>query len=92
MQVPICALQGFKRIFLKTGEKKTVKFNLKPEQFSIINNKDQRVVEPGKVQLYVGGRQPSPKVLSSGDVLKTELEVIRRCKCDRINGCYRQEL
>jgi len=74
--VPIHALQGFKRIFLKTGEKKTVEFNLKPEQFSIINDKNQRVVEPGTIQLYIGGCQPSQKALSTGDVLKTKLEVI----------------
>jgi beta-glucosidase len=76
MPVPIHALQGFKRIFLKIGEKKTVEFDLKPEQLSIINNKNQRVVEPGRIQLYVGGRQPSQKALSLGNVLRTELEVI----------------
>jgi beta-glucosidase len=74
--VPIHALQGFKRLFLKVGEKKTVEFDLKPEQFSIINNMDQRVVEPGKIRFYVGGRQPSQKALSSGNVLTTELEVV----------------
>jgi beta-glucosidase len=74
--VPIHALQGFKRIFLKTGEKKTIEFDLKPEQFSLINNKNQRVVEPGTIQLYIGGCQPSQKALSSGAVLKTNLKVI----------------
>jgi beta-glucosidase len=74
--VPIHALQGFKRIFLKIGEKKTVEFDLKPEQLSIINNKNQRVVEPGRIQLYVGGRQPSQKALSLGNVLRTKFEVI----------------
>jgi beta-glucosidase len=73
--VPNYALQGFKRIFLNIGEKKSVEFELKPEQLSVINDQNQRVVEPGKIQLYVGGRQPSQKALSSGNVLKTELEV-----------------
>jgi beta-glucosidase len=73
--VPIHALQGFKRIFLKIGEKKTVEFDLKPEQFSTIDNKNQRVVEPGRIQVYVGGCQPSQKAVTSGKVLKTELEV-----------------
>jgi beta-glucosidase len=74
--VPIQALQGFKRTFLKVGEKKKVEFDLKPRQFSIINNKNQRVVEPGRIQLFVGGRQPSQKAISSGDVLKAELKII----------------
>jgi beta-glucosidase len=74
--VSIHALQGFKRIFLRSGEKKKVEFDLKPEQFSIINNKNQCVVEPGRLQLYVGGCQPSQKALTSGNVLKAELKII----------------
>ena len=74
--VPVHALQGFKRIFLRSGEKKTVEFDLKPEQFSIINNKNQCVVEPGRMRLYVGGCQPSQKALTSGNVLKAELRII----------------
>jgi beta-glucosidase len=74
--VPIHALQGFKRIFLRSGEKKTVEFDLKPEQFSIINNKNQCVVGPGRIQFYVGGCQPSQKALTSGNVLKAELRIV----------------
>jgi len=74
--VPIHALQGFRRVFLKAGEKNTIEFELKPEQISIIDNNNQRVVEPGKIQLYIGGCQPSKKAVSSGKVLKTEFSVI----------------
>ena len=74
--VPIRALQGFKRIFLKTGEKKTVEFELKPNQFSLINNANQRVVEPGRIQVYIGGSQPSQNILDSGNMLRTEIKVI----------------
>jgi len=74
--VPSHSLQGFKRMFLKAGEKKTVEFELKPAQFSIINDKNQRVVEPGRLQLYIGGRQPSEKTLNVSDILETELKVV----------------
>lgn len=76
-KVPVAlhSLQGFKRVFLKAGEKMTVEFELKPEQFSVINDKNQRAVEPGRVQIYVGGRQPSQKALDSGAVLKAELRL-----------------
>jgi len=74
--VPIHALQGFKRVFLKSGEKKTVEFTLKPEQFSCINDKNQRVIEPGRIQVFVGGRQPSQNALNSGEVFKTEIQVM----------------
>jgi beta-glucosidase len=73
---PKYALQGFKRLFLKAGEKKSVEFNLKPESFSFINNNNRRVVEPGKIQLFVGGCQPSQKAISSGNVVKAAFEII----------------
>jgi len=74
--VPIHALQGFKRIFLKSGEKKKVEFELKSEQFSQINDKNQRVVEPGKFRVYIGGCQPSKKSLKLGNVLQVELKIV----------------
>ncbi|MGD0337156.1 MAG: glycoside hydrolase family 3 C-terminal domain-containing protein [Bacteroidota bacterium] len=73
--VPIHALKGFRRIQLKAGEKRTLEFELKPEAFSLINDENKRVVEPGKFQLYIGGRQPSPKALGIGEVLKADLVV-----------------
>jgi beta-glucosidase len=57
--VPIHALQGFKRIALKTGEKRTVSFELNPRQFSVIDDENKRVVQPGNVMIFVGGEQPS---------------------------------
>lgn len=55
---PIRQLEGFQRITLKPGESKEVKFVLEPRQFSIINNKDKRVIEPGYFNIAVGGKQP----------------------------------
>jgi len=58
---PIRQLEGFQRINLKPGESKEVVFNLDPRQFSNINNKDKRVIEPGYFTLSVGGKQPGFK-------------------------------
>jgi beta-glucosidase len=55
---PVRQLEGFSRISLKPGESKVVEFNLEPRQFSIINNKDKRVIEPGYFTISVGGKQP----------------------------------
>jgi beta-glucosidase len=55
---PIRSLQGFARIHLKVGEKKTVSFTLTPEQFAIVNEEGKFIVEPGEVQISVGGGQP----------------------------------
>jgi beta-glucosidase len=58
---PVRQLEGFKRISLKAGESRTVEFVLQPRQFSIINNKDRRVAEPGYFTVSVGGKQPGFK-------------------------------
>ncbi|WP_321286714.1 glycoside hydrolase family 3 C-terminal domain-containing protein [uncultured Sunxiuqinia sp.] len=55
---PIRQLEGFKRIHLKKGETQTVHFTLEPRQLSMINKKDQRVIEPGWFTIAVGGEQP----------------------------------
>jgi beta-glucosidase len=56
--VPIRSLQGFQRVQLKAGEKKTVSFTLSPRQISLIDAESRRVVEPGSFELSVGGKQP----------------------------------
>ena len=56
--VPIRSLAGVKRLFLKPGEKQSVSFTLTPRQMSIIDDRGQRVIEPGEFLLNVGGKQP----------------------------------
>jgi beta-glucosidase len=58
---PVRQLEGFRRISLKPGESKEVEFTLEPRQFSIINSKDKRVIEPGWFTISVGGKQPGFK-------------------------------
>jgi len=58
---PIRQLEGFKRITLQPGESKEVEFTLEPRQFSIINKKNKRVIEPGYFLISVGGKQPGFK-------------------------------
>ena len=56
--VPNIALQGYRRISLKAGEKKNVVFNLRPKQLSMIDNNNNRIEEPGQVEIFIGGCQP----------------------------------
>lgn len=55
---PLHQLEGFSRITLEPGESRKMEFTLKPEQFSIINNRETRVIEPGWFTIFIGGRQP----------------------------------
>jgi len=55
---PVRQLAGFRRIRLEPGESRVVEFVISAEQFSMINEKEERVIEPGWFTVTVGGKQP----------------------------------
>lgn len=55
---PIRSLQGFDRVHIRSGERKTVKFTLKPEQFAVVDEEGRFMVLPGKIEISIGGGQP----------------------------------
>jgi beta-glucosidase len=66
---PIKSLKGFRRIHLAPGEKTTVAFQLTREDLSMINDKNQWVIEPGAFEALIGA--------SSEDIrLKAGFEVV----------------
>lgn len=52
---PVKELKGFKKIFLKKGEKKTVDFEISENDLRFYNIDMQFVAEPGDFNVYVGG-------------------------------------
>ena len=54
----VTELKDFARINLQPGETKTVSFTLTPYQLSLLNDKMDRVVEPGDFKIMVGGTSP----------------------------------
>jgi beta-glucosidase len=56
--VPLRALKGFERVFLRAGEKRVVRFALDERAFSLVGKDGQRLVEPGRFTIAVGGKQP----------------------------------
>ena len=76
LQKPIRSLQGFKRVHLKKGETQTVEFMLKPLQFAARNNENVPVIEAGKVQLSIGGKQPDTASLATGKVVQSLVEIV----------------
>ncbi len=56
--VPIRALEGFQRISLRAGGEKRVEFILGPRELSIVHEDGRRVIDPGEVEIAVGGKQP----------------------------------
>ncbi|MCE5332881.1 MAG: glycoside hydrolase family 3 C-terminal domain-containing protein [Bacteroidales bacterium] len=75
LKKPIRSLQGFKRIHLKAGETKTVNFTLKPGQFAARDNQNVAFVEPGKVVLSIGGKQPDNKSIADKKVVQQSVEL-----------------
>lgn len=70
---PLRQLVDFQRISLSPGESKTIIFSLDPYAFSMINEKGERVVEPGNFTIAVGGKQPGTEV-------ETTQVVVTNCK------------
>ena len=65
---PVLRLAGFERIDLKAGEMKTATFTVGPEQLAIWNRQMKHVVEPGVVEVSVGG--------NAGQLSSVQLEVV----------------
>lgn len=75
LQKPIRALQGFERVDLKVGETKRVYFELTPSQFAARDDENLAVVEAGRVQISVGGKQPDLKAIASKQVVLGSITV-----------------
>jgi beta-glucosidase len=58
---PVMELKGFRRLTLAPGERRTVTFELGPDQLSYHGPDMQRVVEPGRFQVMVGGSSDAVK-------------------------------
>lgn len=66
---PVRELKGFRRISLTPGEVRTVEFALPAVDLGFYNLGLREVVEPGPVQIFVGG--------SSVDTLSTKCEIVK---------------
>ncbi|QIK78194.1 beta-glucosidase [Sphingomonas piscis] len=51
---PVIELKGFQRVTLRPGERRTLRFTLKPEDLSLWNLEMKRVVEPGTFTISAG--------------------------------------
>jgi beta-glucosidase len=58
---PVIELKGFQRISLAPGEKRTLTFEIGPEQLSYHGLTMQRTVDPGRYRVMVGGSSEAVK-------------------------------
>ncbi len=74
VRTPVQSLQGFQRIHLEPGERKTIEFNLSPRQLALLNDNLHWMVEPGEFIISVGGGQPGYDLITS-EVLSEKVNV-----------------
>jgi beta-glucosidase len=78
VQTPKWQLKGLKKVSLKPGESKELKFELTPRQMAFIDNNGKCILEPGIFDIYIGGSQPDEisQKLSGTKVSKVSYEVL----------------
>ena len=67
---PVIELKGFQRIHLKKGETKEVEFKITPELLSMLDEKMNKVVEPGEFRIMIGS--------SSNDIRLREVLIAKK--------------
>jgi beta-glucosidase len=80
-RVPLRSLQGMRRLHLNAGEQQKVVFTLEPRQLAIVNDTGQVRVEPGRVAITVGGKQPGFSGLADAattQVVAAETDLVGR--------------
>ena len=55
VSTPVLQLKGFAKVGLEPGEKKTVRFELHPEDLALLDRELRPVVEPGKFNFFIAG-------------------------------------
>jgi beta-glucosidase len=51
---PVKELKGFRKVFLRAGEKKTIEIEINPESLAFYNIDMKHVVEPGDFEIMIG--------------------------------------
>ncbi len=74
--VPIRALKGFDRIFIKAGQSKVVKFELGPAELSIVNEAGKLSEPGGKLLVNAGGCQPDKQTAINHQTVGKIVEIM----------------
>ena len=72
---PVRALKGFQRVFLKAGETKTISFKLTNQQLSVVNEEGNTKTIRGKLEISVGGCQPT-KEITERKIIKETIDIV----------------
>jgi len=59
--VPVQSLVGFRRVTLKPGENRTIKFSITPEMMMLFDDNGKQVLETGEFRVEIGGCSPGKR-------------------------------
>ena len=63
---PLFSLKAVRRISLKAGETKELKFDISPEMLSLINENGAKEQHKGSFEIFVGGSLPTERSRNLG--------------------------
>jgi beta-glucosidase len=75
-KAPIRALKGFDRTFIKAGQSKIIKFELKPEDLSLVDADGNSHAVKGKLMITAGGSQPDARTQVTKKTITKTVAVI----------------
>ncbi len=75
---PVIELRGFRRVHLDPGECRTVTFRLSTEELAYIGADYRRVVEPGRVRLFVGRSSADLPLVEELRLVGRTVELVER--------------
>ncbi|OKS86368.1 hypothetical protein RG47T_1824 [Mucilaginibacter polytrichastri] len=76
IKVPLKALKGFTRIFLKAGEQRILNFTLLPDDLAVTNVNGELVLLKGKITISAGGCQPGELNITSGNSVSNTITLL----------------
>ncbi len=71
------SLCGFKKVFLKKGEKKTISVNISDTSFEVVHKDGTRSIDSKEFSLYAGVSQPDKKSEELTGIKCLELKIVR---------------
>ncbi|HEY0246330.1 MAG TPA: glycoside hydrolase family 3 C-terminal domain-containing protein [Mucilaginibacter sp.] len=75
-KAPIRALKGFDRNFIKAGQSKIVKFELDPQDLTLVDTEGHSNVVKGKLLISAGGSQPDAQTTASKKTVSKTVSLI----------------
>ena len=75
---PVLELRGFRRVSLAPGERRTVTFELSAEQFAYVGADLRRVIEPGRIHLWIGTSAEDLPLEADVDLVGSTVHLVER--------------